>query len=97
MWPPIVWSRGTNVSEEYAAFIFRVEEVYLEVEVAGSSETLVPMYEITRRLIPENHNLNSNIFYNQINDESDNNDSVMITTTERTWTTLQLRRLRDVE
>jgi hypothetical protein len=42
----------TKVSEEPDTSIFRVEK-YSELEAIGSPETLVPIYQITRRHIPE--------------------------------------------
>jgi hypothetical protein len=53
----IVWYTRTytNVSEEYAASIFRVKETM--TEEAGSSDMLVHTYQTTRRHIPQASNL----------------------------------------
>jgi hypothetical protein len=48
----------TNVSEEPATSLFRVEFPTVTMEAAGSSETLVTIYQITRHYIPDDPTLN---------------------------------------
>jgi hypothetical protein len=62
IWCRVVWLTGiTNVSEEPAASIFRVEEVNPEDKgrrLLRSSETLVRVCHTTRPYIPEDRNFN---------------------------------------
>jgi hypothetical protein len=51
---------GTSILEEPVASILRVEErrnMYLKMEMVGSLETLVPIYQTTRHHILEDHDI----------------------------------------
>jgi hypothetical protein len=53
----VLWN-GKNVSEEPAASIFIVEEVTLKVAGVCSSESLLPIYQITWRHVSDDQDNN---------------------------------------
>ena len=61
MWRRVVWYKFTNLSEDHAAPIIRVNEIRssLKVEAPSSSVKSVQFYKTARRYIPENINLHN--------------------------------------
>jgi hypothetical protein len=58
MWPYVVRRIGIHVSEKLISFVFRVCPSSLEMNAAGSSETLKHIDQTIGCHIPEYYNLN---------------------------------------
>jgi hypothetical protein len=64
MWCHVQCQRITNILEEYAAYIFTVEDVYPKDGAAGTSKTLVTCNQSMWLHIQEDSNLNIHCYEN---------------------------------